>query len=120
MSRGLKRPATGAMSPSYKGQIHNANVKQDLLKGIGLYRSFNRFVPSSVVMVRHSRLIPPLVVELGELVGLIYRSDKDQANQPQTYIHFMEEPPRLVSNVEGKQLYIVGGSYQVTPNGIEG
>jgi hypothetical protein len=32
----------------------------------------------------------------------------------------MEDPPRLVSNIDGTQLYIVGGSYQVTPRGIEG
>jgi hypothetical protein len=89
-------------------------------QGIGLYRTFNRFGASSIVMIQHSRVIPPVVVELGELVGLIYRSDKDQPGQPQTYIHFMEEPPRLVSNIEGKQLYIVGGSYRVTPQGIEG
>ena len=65
-------------------------------------------------------MIPPVVVELGELVGLIYRSDKGQPGQPLTYIHQMEDPPRLVSNIEGTQLYIVGGSYRVTPQGIEG
>lgn len=89
-------------------------------QGIGLYRTFNRFGPSSIVMIRQLRVIPPVVVELGTLVGLIYRSDKDQPGRPQTYIYFMEEPPRLVSNVEGRQLYIVGGSYRVTPQGIEG
>ncbi len=89
-------------------------------QGMRLYRTFNRFGPSSIVMIRQSRVIPPVVVELGKLVGLIYRSDKDQPGRPQTYIHFMEEPPRLVSNVEGRQLYIVGGSYRVTAQGIEG
>jgi len=89
-------------------------------QGIELYRTFNRFGASSIVMIRQSRVIPPVVVELGELVGLIYRSDKGQPGRPQTYIHFMEEPPRLVSNVEGRQLYIVGGSYRLTPQGIEG
>ena len=78
------------------------------------------FEPSQVVKVRPSRVIPPVVVELGELVGLMYRSDKGQPGQPRTYIHRMEDPPRLVSNIEGTQLYIVGGSYQVTPRGIEG
>jgi hypothetical protein len=97
-----------------------AGMRRDMQQGIGLYRTFNRFGPSSIVMIRQSRVIPPVVVELGELVGLIYRSDKGQPGRPQTYIHFMEEPPRLVSNVQGGQLYIVGGSYRVTPQGIEG
>jgi hypothetical protein len=81
---------------------------------------FNNFSPSQVMRVRHLRVIPPVVVELGQLVGLIYRSDKGQPGRPCTYIHFMENPPRLVCNVAGTQLYLVGGSYRVTSRGIEG
>jgi len=89
-------------------------------KGTTLYQTFNRFAPSRVAKIHHPRLIPPVVVELADLVGLIYRSDKGQVGQPRTYIHFMETPARLVSNIEGTQLYIVGGRYRVTPQGIEG
>ncbi len=85
-----------------------------------MYQRFNRFPPDRNQRVHHNRLMPPVAVELGELAGLIYRSDKWQPGEPRTYIHFMEDPPRLVSNVEGSQLYIVGGSYRVTENGIEG
>ncbi|NGZ08877.1 MAG: hypothetical protein CV088_05745 [Nitrospira sp. LK70] len=93
---------------------------ESVQQGMALYRGFNGFEPAQVVKVHHHRVIPPVVVELGELVGLMYRSDKGQPGQPQTYIHRMDDPPRLVSNIEGTQLYIVGGSYQVTPRGIEG
>lgn len=93
---------------------------QHMQRGMRLYCAFNRFEPSQVVKVHHPRVIPPVVVELGELVGLIYRSDKGQPGRPLTYIHKMENPPRLVSNIEGTQLYVVGGSYHVTPRGIEG
>lgn len=103
-----------------KGRTFEATPLQGMPEGANLYRAFNGFGPSGVVKVRHSRVIPPVVVELGELVGLIYRSDKGQPGQPLTYIHRMENPPRLVSNVEGTQLYLVGGSYRVTPQGIEG
>jgi hypothetical protein len=85
-----------------------------------LYRTFNGFAPKQMRKVRHSRLMPPVVVELGELMGLIYRSDKHKPGQPSTYIHFMEVPPRLASNPEGTQLYLVGGNYRVTSRGIEG
>ena len=70
--------------------------------------------------IRHARLMPAVVVNLGDLVGLIYRSDKRQAGKPRTYIHFMDDPPRLVSDVAGTQLYVVGGSYRVSARGIEG
>ncbi len=101
--------------PSYPNALW-----QDIRQGEALYREFNRFESSKFVTVQHSRVIPPIVVDLGELVGLIYRSDKGQPGQPQAYIHFMQAPPRLVSNIEGNQLYIVGGNYQITRQGIEG
>jgi hypothetical protein len=110
----------GNGNPSSVGQNLGVARMQDMRQGIGLYQAFNRFGPSQVVRIRHPRLIPPVVVELGELMGLIYRSDKGQSGRPRTYIHFMENPPRLASNTEGTQLYVVGGSYRVTPQGIEG
>jgi hypothetical protein len=101
-------------------ESRNVKDEQQLQAGEDLYRTFNRFEPARVEHVRHPRLIPQVVVELGELAGLIYRSDKWQSGQPRTYIHFMEKPPRLVSNVKGTQLYIIGGDYRVTSSGIEG
>jgi hypothetical protein len=109
-----------ATNSSASSQAVDAGMRQDMQQGMGLYRTFNDFGPSSIVMIRQSRVIPPVVVDLGELAGLIYRSDKNRPGHSQTYIHFMEDPPRLVSNVEGRQLYIVGGSYRVTRHGIEG
>jgi len=89
-------------------------------EGAALYRQFNVFLPSKLFRVKQGRAIPPVVVELGELAGLIYRSDKWQPGRPRTYVHFMQDRPRLVSNVEGTQLYLLGGNYRVTRRGIEG
>lgn len=89
-------------------------------RGRRLYARFNQFGPSRLARVSQRRVMPPVVVELGELVGVVYRSDKWQPGRPRTYIHFMEDRPRLVSDVDGTQLYVVGGSYRVTPRGIEG
>lgn len=88
--------------------------------GAHLYRQFNQFEPSCTRRVQQSRLVPPIVVDLGELVGLIYRSDKWNMGCPRAYIHYLQTPPRLVCNVQGTQLYIVGGNYRITERGIEG
>ena len=64
--------------------------------------------------------LSPHRVELGDLVGLIYRTDRWQPGRPRTYIHFMADRPKLVSNLAGTQLYLVGGSYHLTRHGIEG
>jgi hypothetical protein len=85
-----------------------------------LYRTFSGFEPARTVRVRHPRVMPRVVVQLGDLTGLIYRSDKWSRGRLRTFIHFMDEPPRLVSNASGTQLYIVGGRYRVTARGIEG
>jgi hypothetical protein len=95
-------------------------LSEHIDQGNTLYREFNHFSPTRTLTVQHSRVMPPVVVDLGELVGVIYRSDKGQPGQPQAFIHHLQDPPRLVSNVEGNQLYIVGGSYRITPQGIEG
>ncbi|MEM9091069.1 MAG: hypothetical protein AAGC93_20285 [Cyanobacteria bacterium P01_F01_bin.53] len=98
----------------------SARFADDLDQGQGLYCRFNRFSATQVQRIRHDRRMPPAVVSLGELVGLMYRSDKWQQGQPRTYIHRMETPPQLVCDVTGSQLYIVGGNYRVTARGIEG
>jgi hypothetical protein len=115
-----KCSGSGNGKAAHIGQTYEVVPIEGISQGEALYQAFNGFKPSSVETVQHSRVIPPIVVELGELVGLIYRSDKRQPGQPLTYIHRMENPPRLVSNIEGTQLYVVGGSYRVTSHGIEG
>ena len=100
--------------------VSNTEMNSRIDKGMTLYQKFNRFRPSRITRIRHSRVMPPVAVELGELVGVIYRSDRRQRGSPKNYIHFLENPPRLTSNAEGTQLYIIGGSYRVTPRGIEG
>ena len=107
-------PARATVSPSRSAgdERHAAGAR--------LYRTFNRFKPARVVRSRHRRVMPPVVVELGRLTGLMYRSDKWQRGRPRTFIHFMEDPPRLVCDTAGTQLYVVGGRYRVTARGIEG
>ena len=85
-----------------------------------LFERFHSFAPPKTLLRRCPRLMPKVLVNLGELRGLIYRSDKEQCGRPRTFIHFMETPPLLASDPEGKQLYIVGGNYRVTSRGIEG
>lgn len=58
------------------------------------------------------------VRDIGALRGVIYTRGDGAAKR--TYVHFMEDPPRLACDAQGRQLYVVGGSYRVTPRGIEG
>lgn len=57
-------------------------------------------------------------VDLGALRAVIYTKDGSPCRR--TYIHFMEDPPRLMCSADGRQLYVRGGNYRVTHRGIEG
>ena len=85
-----------------------------------LFQQFHSFEAPCVLRRKCRRSMPNVLVNLGQLRGLIYRSDKDQCGTPQTFIHFMEAPPLLACDPEGKQLYILGGNYRITARGIEG
>ena len=85
-----------------------------------LFCQFHRFPAARTVRMPCRRVIPPILVHLGRLRGLIYSSDRGTRGRASTYIHFMEEPPVLTCDPGGTQLYILGGRYRVTPRGIEG
>jgi hypothetical protein len=85
-----------------------------------LFENFHCFLPPSLVRCHCRRVMPRVLVSLGELRGLIYRSDRGQCGNPRTFIHFMERPAALACDPSGRQLYILGGSYRVTRRGIEG
>jgi hypothetical protein len=84
-----------------------------------LFRQFHRFTAPCVIRAQ-ARRRPRVLVHLGTLRGVIYTAQKDRCGRRRTYIHFMEDPPQLTCSPDGRQLHIIGGSYRVTPRGIEG
>lgn len=94
--------------------------RDSVCDGRKLFHIFHRFPAPSLIRAPCRRMIPRVLVRLGELRGLIYRSDKGSCGRSRTYVHFMDRPPHLTCDPEGRQLYIVGGRYRVTSRGIEG
>ena len=109
------RAATGSTDRLEKRPPLNADIED----ASALYRRFSQLPAQSLRRVACQRVMPPVVVELGRLMAVIYRSDK-WVGHPRTYIHYMEDPPRLVTDADGRQLFVVGGSYRITARGIEG
>lgn len=85
-----------------------------------LFERFHRFPADRLVSMACAREIPPVLVHLGWLEGLIYRSDRGNPGTPRRFIHFFEVPARLACDAQGRQLYVIGGRYRVTERGIEG
>lgn len=92
---------------------------QRLDQAYALHQHFFGRAPDGV---RHTRLqaAPPrrVLVELGELRALVYRATRD--GRPRSYVHFFEQPPRLLTDAQGRRLFIDGGRLRVTRQGIEG
>jgi hypothetical protein len=62
--------------------------------------------------------MPKQVMDIGALRGVVYSHGCGRKRK--TFVHFMENPPRLQCSPDGRQLFIRGGSYRVTKRGIEG
>lgn len=110
MGGGIRRKARGNPSEKEWGEALN------------LFAEFHEFLPDTVTVATVGRKsMPSLVVKIGELTELSYRSDKwDKGSIAVDYTHKFKKPfPMLVSDADGN-LYIVGGSYKVTADGIVG
>ncbi len=85
-----------------------------------IFKQFHCFAPEKINRMSQTRIIPHVLVKLGELRGLIYRSDRGQLGRQRTFVHFLETPALLACDASGRQLYVLGGDYRVTWRGIEG
>jgi hypothetical protein len=92
----------------------------EIRAGTQLYDQFHGFPARALRRVRCRREIPDVLVDLGELRAVVYRSDRGSPGRPRTYVHFLESSPRLACDTAGRQLYVLGGDYRVTRRGIEG
>jgi len=82
------------------------------------FKKWHGFKPRNVQRLRGSRVIPRVLVKLGEVVQFVYRSDK-WGGKPVTYEHRTKTPrPQLCTGPDGRGLYIVGGRTRVTARGL--
>lgn len=83
-----------------------------------LFETFAGFGAPRIAGKRVDTVMPEALVDLGALRGVIYT--RDHGGGRRNYIHFMDDPPRLMCDPDGRQLYVRGGSYCITHRGIEG
>lgn len=90
------------------------------------FHSWHEFPARSIMRVKGpDREIPPVLVKLGDAIGIDYRSDK-YAGGPDNptgrridYTHSFKKPlPILATDPAGKHLYLVGGKVKITPDGL--
>lgn len=88
--------------------------------GIALFRKWSRRDPGSVDVVRVPAGTPPVLVALGELTDVGYRSNK-WGGKHHLYIHRTKPPrPVLCATPDGRRVVILGGGMTVRPEGLVG
>jgi hypothetical protein len=101
-------------------EVPHERVPESVRRAQELFRQFHCFPSGQTTRLPQERAIPEVLAHVGELRGLIYRSDRGQRGKPRTFVHFFKLRPQLTCDAHGKQLYILGGNYRVTPRGLEG
>lgn len=84
-----------------------------------MFRTWHEFDSKTIKTVKIPRqTFPKYGVNLGEIVTIDYVSDKWEG-KPVTYTHDTKRPrPLLVSDPDGKMLFIVGGKMKPTADGL--
>lgn len=82
------------------------------------FRRWHEFDASGMKRVRAPRSIPKTMVALGELVSVVYRSNKYDGKH-KLYEHETKRPrPVLATDPRGREVFIVGGRMKPTADGL--
>lgn len=109
-ARGLK-PTARARRPNPESSVDRAS------------RTVRKWQDRGPIRVKRKRMKPPpplkgAAAELGKLHAVTYESNKFDGKK-KLYEHEFGDPrPSLVTSPEGKGLYVVGGGFEITPDGI--
>jgi hypothetical protein len=120
-SRSQSKPSEGDIlhgtATAMKNNPHASEA--EINQAIDRYKKFHWGEEPSKTEEYEMADIPPVVNEHGELVGVVYKTNK-RGDGETVYVHQFDNPkPKLVSGNDWKQLYIVGGGYQIAPEGIK-
>lgn len=123
MDSGNREHATLAeFRATYKpGATRAPNPRSQRARAEQTFRRWHEFDPKRLVQVKGPPpRIPKMLVKLGDMVQIIYRSPKYDG-QAKVYEHRTGRPhPVLATDPDGKHLYIVGGKVRVTADGLVG
>ncbi len=95
-------------------------TRAQLEQGVELFRKWSGFDAGSIDRRRVPAGTPRVLVKLGDLVAIGYRSDK-WGGKKRDYIHETKRPhPSLFATPDGRRLVILGGAVRVRPEGLVG
>lgn len=91
-------------------------MRKAVVKAIDLYRRFSGHDPRYIDRVEFP--VHPVVMEVGRLEAVMYETTRDGVREKYFHRFARNARPKLVASFDGSQLYIVGGHYDFTEDGI--
>lgn len=97
--------------------VHGPHAR-DVRRGLRLFEDWSGRAAGGVEVRAVPRDTPAVLVRLGELAGVIYRSNKWDGRR-RDYLHETSAPrPELCATPDGRRLVILGGAVRVRPEGL--
>lgn len=94
------------------------NPESEVRRARRTFRKWHEFDAHRVTRVKAPARIPKTMVKLGDLVSVVYRSNK-YTGKPTLYEHKTKRPqPVLATDPDGREVHIVGGNMKVTADGL--
>lgn len=114
--QGVFPPWLAEKKTSYK-ENPGPSVEKQLKTGMDLYRRFSGHEPEIVGRTGKPK-IPDVGIVIGEMMGVAYETVRDGIVEKYFHEFAKKSRPLLVSAFDGKSIYIVGGQYDFTEDGI--
>ena len=90
----------------------------ELARARETYREWSELEPGKITKMKAPPRVPKVMAKLGDLVSVVYRSDKYDG-KAKLYEHKFKRPlPVLGTDPDGRHAHIVGGNYKVTGDGL--
>lgn len=114
----LAEQPEGAPAPFRRSARLNPRQRDRVERAKKFREEFHWGIPAKKILRRKVSPPPKVLVGLGALEAVTYRTNK-KGDGPSSYIHDFEAPrPVLAMDVDNRRLHIVGGGYDVEDRGI--
>lgn len=98
-------------------RLTKEQVQNKLRSAATLYEKFHGEDPRFVTAVK-LRAQDKILLQIGKLVGVMYEARRDGVTKKFLHQFTGASRPVLASSHDGRQLYVVGGNYDFTEDGI--
>jgi hypothetical protein len=113
-----RRKGNRSPSTARRGRARRNPRSSEVERAKETYRMWSEQEPQSMRRVKAPHRVPTAMAQLGELVEVVYRSDKYDGKS-KLYKHTTRRPrPVLAADPDGRHVFIVGGNMKVTADGL--